>query len=227
MAKRILTAAHSSLALQHQDSQCANWLPDHGASPNTNITPLSFAIQHNTISFIQRLLDMGADIHHCQAVHYAVYRTLPDYIDVLNFVLSKNPPINHILWQEDLDNYYMRRVFFLVTPLHDAARRGLLDVCQVLLAHGANPRIRDSCGETSLKSARRGRREEVVEYLAPLTAPAKSPAEQFTQNKESREHLVLPGYDEPVVRQNVTCGVRFHLNPDDPSGWSEEASMES
>ncbi|SMR51436.1 unnamed protein product [Zymoseptoria tritici ST99CH_3D1] len=81
-----------ALALRRQDYQCANWLLDHGAYPNTkctyDITPLSFAIQYSTVPFIQRVLDMGADILHCQAVHYAVYLTLPDYIDVLNFVLS-------------------------------------------------------------------------------------------------------------------------------------------
>lgn len=185
----MLTGTNTSLAVERQDSQCAAWLLQRGASPNVkcalDLTPLSYAILHGHFSLIQMLFDNGANIHHGQPLHYAVLRTLPDYLDVLHLVLSKDPPINHIMYQEDPASYYQQRAFSLGTPFHEAAKLGRLDICQILVAKGANVRIRDSRGETPLQRAERGRWSSVIDYLAPLVARATSPAEQFTRGKEA------------------------------------------
>lgn len=47
---------------------------------------------------IRMLFEHGGDVEHGQLLHHAVYRALPDYFEVLDLVLSKNPPINHIMY---------------------------------------------------------------------------------------------------------------------------------
>lgn len=131
------------------------------------------------------LFECGGSVQHGEPLHYATYRTLPDYLDVLALILDKNPPINHILYQDDLDSYYQRRAFSLGTPLHEAAKGGRLDIVKVLIAKGANLLIRDSRGKIPLQCAERVGCFSTIEYLKPLTARETPPLEQFTEGKEA------------------------------------------
>jgi ankyrin repeat protein len=89
------------------------------------------------------------------------------------------------MYQEDPTSYYQQRVFALGTPLHSAARLGRLDICRILVAKGADVRIRDSRGEIPLQRAEKGGWMAVIDFLAPLTERARSPVEQFTRGKEA------------------------------------------
>lgn len=120
-----------------------------------------------------------------QVLHYAVRRDLPDQLDVLDLILSKQPPVNNIMYQEHLESYYSQRMFSLGTPLHEAAERGKLEMVVKLLDAGCNPLIRDSRGEIPLQRARKAGQDSVVAYLEPTTARAEPPAHQFTEGKET------------------------------------------
>lgn len=57
------------------------------------------------------------------------------------------------------------------TPFLEAARWGNLEVCQLLLAHGADPHARSSTGRTALGLARRcSTAERLVRWLETLPA---------------------------------------------------------
>lgn len=89
------------------------------------------------------------------------------------------------MYQEHPQSYFSQRMFGLGTPLHEAAEQGKLDVVEKLLASGAHPLIKDSCGKIPLQRAQRMGRDEMVAYLGPITASAEWPARQFTEGKET------------------------------------------
>ncbi|RMZ90716.1 hypothetical protein DV736_g2042, partial [Chaetothyriales sp. CBS 134916] len=91
-------------------------------------------------------------------------RDLPDYLRVLDLILSKNPPINNVMNQDHLASYYQQRVFALGTPLHEATEKGRLDIVKILAEKGTNPLMRDSCGDIPLQRAERMQRQSVIDY---------------------------------------------------------------
>ena len=50
-------------------------------------------------------------------------------------------------------------------PLHDACRRGHIEIVEYLVEHGANVNVSDNDGITPLHDACRGGHKEIVEYL--------------------------------------------------------------
>ncbi|KAK1087305.1 hypothetical protein LTR33_001125 [Friedmanniomyces endolithicus] len=179
----------SALALAVEDSALVSWFLERGASPNAqcslDLTPLSVAVQFSSMPIIRSLFDHGGSVLHAQLLHYAVRRDLPDQADVLDFILSKQPQINHVMYQEHPQSYFSQRMFGLGTPLHEAAEQGKLDVVRKLLESGTHPLIRDSCGRIPLQRAERTGRDLVVAYLGPITASAELPGRQFTEDKET------------------------------------------
>ena len=128
------------------------------------------------------LFEYGGSIKSGQLLHYAVRRDLPDYLQVLDFILSKDPPINNVMYQEHMDSYLQPRAFALGTPLHEAAEKGKLDVVRVLIEHGAQPLIKDSRGETPQQRAARARCYSVLAYLDLVATRTSWPSRQFTDN---------------------------------------------
>lgn len=165
------------------------WLLDHGADPNAtcdlDLTPLSSAVEVTPISTILSMFVHGGSIKHGQLLHYAVRRSLPDHLEVLDLILSKNPPINDVMYQQDGASYMQQRMFACGTPLHEAAERGKLDVVKILLEHGSHPLIKDSRGRVPLQRAQRAQWREVVAYLEEVTANATWPEYQFTEGRET------------------------------------------
>ncbi|KAI7261115.1 hypothetical protein KC345_g9894 [Hortaea werneckii] len=179
----------SALALAVEDRALVSWFLERGASPNAqcslDLTPLSIAVQFSSMSIIQSLFEYGGSVQYGQLVHYAVRRDLPDQHDVLDFILSKNPPINHIMYQEHPQSYFRQRMFGLGTPLHEAAGKGKLDMVKKLIDLGAHPLIRDSCGKIPLQRAQKAGQGSVIAYLGQITANAEWPVQQFTDGKET------------------------------------------
>ncbi|KAK1092068.1 hypothetical protein LTR48_005077 [Friedmanniomyces endolithicus] len=179
----------SALALAVEDSALVSWFLERGASSNAqcslDLTPLSVAVQFSSMPIIRSLFDHGGSVLHGQLLHYAVRRDLPDQADVLDFILSKQPQINHVMYQEHPQSYFSQRMFGLGIPLHEAAEQGKLDVVRKLLESGTHPLIRDSCGRIPLQRAERTGRDLVVAYLGPITASAELPGRQFTEDKET------------------------------------------
>lgn len=114
------------------DEELNKWFLAYGADPNAecglDLTPLSVAVQQAPFRIVKLLFEDGGSIKHGQLLHYAVRRDLPDQLEVLEYILDKEPQINHVMYQNRLDCYYHQRAFGIGTPLHEAAGRGNLDV---------------------------------------------------------------------------------------------------
>lgn len=151
------------------DEKLCNWLLDRGADPNAkcvlDFTPLSVAVQEAPLVIIKLLFDKGGSIEHGQLLHYAVRRDQPDYLEVLQFILDKNPHVNQIMYENHPQSYELQKAFGIATPLHEAAEMGKLDVVNALLAKGADRTVKDARGETALDRAERNHRTAVMDCL--------------------------------------------------------------
>lgn len=104
-------------------------------------------------------------IEHGQLLHYAIRRDQPDHLEVLQFILDKNPDVNRVMYKNCPQSYEPQKAFGIGTPLHEAAEMGKLDVVSILLANEADRAVKDARGETTLDRAERSNRTAVLEYL--------------------------------------------------------------
>ena len=105
-------------------------------------------------------------------LHYAVRRDSKDQLEVVSYILDRGGQknINHVMFSEASDRYSLGEAFGLRTPLHEEAKRGNLEVVQMLVANGADPNAKDSRGETVLQRAAYHEHNQVFKYLRSLTA---------------------------------------------------------
>jgi hypothetical protein len=87
--------------------------------------------------------------------------------------------LNKIMYQDYRWQYLFHMNFGIGTPLHLAARRGSLDLVQLLVAKGADPLIKDPRSEIALDCAQSGGHEHVVDFLRPLSADRLAPRRDF------------------------------------------------
>lgn len=156
------------------------WFLSNGADPNAtcqmDITPLSDAVALAPYSIVERMLK------HCpptavlrgQLLHFAAGRYIPEDCDaILQLVLQRCPTdINALMYEDHAFSYEVRKIVGLGTPLHGAARVGRLSTIRILIAHGADIDIRDSCGNTALEVAEREGHLAVADELRSLIATA-------------------------------------------------------
>lgn len=131
------------------------------------------------------LFKSGGSIRYGQLLHYAIRRRSNDYLEVLELVLEKGPPINNVMYQEQLESYFRQRMFGIGTPLHDAAEQGQLETVKRLISAGAHPLIKNSRGRIPLQQAEKAQHNDVVAYLSPITTKANWPPYQFTEGRET------------------------------------------
>jgi ankyrin repeat protein len=77
-------------------------------------------------------------------------RELADRLEVLKFLLNRGLPINNIMYQDRLEDYYQNMYSGIGTPLHFAAEKGLLNSVKFLVKNGADPLIKDPMGKLAL-----------------------------------------------------------------------------
>ncbi|TKA82943.1 hypothetical protein B0A55_01301 [Friedmanniomyces simplex] len=120
------------LAFAIEDPHLTAWFLSHGADPNTrcllDLSPLSAAVQYAPLSIINSLFAHGGSINSEQLLHFAVQRDTPDALEVLTYILAKDPPINEVMYQNHWDSSAQQMAFGLGTPLHEAAEKGKSDV---------------------------------------------------------------------------------------------------
>ena len=189
------------------DYEVTKWFLDHGATPNArgryDDTPLSFAVSEASIPTIQLLLDRGGDIQDGQLLHYAIWRTTADRLEVLQYLLNQGvaqTAINKIKYQDIPQDYQLNKYSEIGTPLHDAVRVGSLDTVQWLVEHGANPLQEDPRGRVPLQLARDRGMTEITEYLSPLSVVAGTgtlphnftdlPSNRVVSSEEGRRILI-------------------------------------
>lgn len=142
-----------------------------GADPNIrhkyDITPVSIAIQSESLEVIQLLFQYSGSTDHGQLLHCAAQRTRDDRFEVLKYIIDKyeHPPVDQIMYQNDLPSYRWYVPFGVGTPLHYVAANGDLNAAQLLVRKGANPSTKDPRGQTAIDRAERYGHNEVAQYL--------------------------------------------------------------
>ena len=64
-----------------------------------------------------------------------------------------------------------------MTPLHEAVRRGNRPLTELLLAHGADPRLADDVGNTAFRVAARTRNKAIMAMQSYNTTEKGNPAD--------------------------------------------------
>lgn len=170
------------------DETLTRWFLAHGAKPDAgcgiDCTPLSIAVSRASFPMIKLLFSHGGTVQYGQLLQYAVKRDAADRLEVIDFLLARGTPINDIMYQNRLTNYYQQRAFGLGTPLHRAAEMGKLDVVELLVRRGADPLIRDARGKLAVERAERNGHDEIAALLRPLSAFAFAPRHDFTDGRQ-------------------------------------------
>ncbi|KAK4982522.1 hypothetical protein LTR66_009230 [Elasticomyces elasticus] len=162
-------------------------------------TALEYAACYSTPEVIALLLDSGATIEPSNALHLAARgrskaerelqpRGLPiddsALLPTMNFLLDRGANINTIEDPGEPTAHVAaaamraRKVGLTVTrdlgtPLHEAAKYGMLERARLLLQRGADPSIRSAQGKTALDWAQKHGHPQMVDLLRSRQRPVK------------------------------------------------------
>jgi ankyrin repeat protein len=150
-------------------------------------------------STIKVIFNRGGTIHKGQLLHYAAMRLLEDRVEVLKFLFSKGlSSVNNIMYQDRPEAYIQNMYSGLGTPLHFAAGRGLLDVVELLIERGADPRTKDPTGMLAVDWANYRDHQGVAKFLQPLSVDPDASLHGFTD--APGRHLSILSVTEYVNR---------------------------
>ncbi|KIW82919.1 hypothetical protein Z517_02162 [Fonsecaea pedrosoi CBS 271.37] len=129
------------------DLELVRWLVEHGADPNAptmfGLTPFTIAVQCASFETIKLLLELGASVQYGYPLHSAVWNNREE--EIIKLLLSSGASPNTIEF-EGQPQSYVDSVTGVGTPLHVAYMVGNHKLVQLLLEHGADPKIRDTRG---------------------------------------------------------------------------------
>lgn len=152
-----------------------SWFLDNGADPNRacplGTSPLSTAVARAPLSIVEMLLQKFPDTTNFQRqlLHFAARRTDDESGEVLRLVLDRcQPDVNAWMFEDCPLAYECYKVTGLGTALREVARTGRLDLAGLLIAHGADVSIRDSCGRTAYELAQLAGHECILDLLKQL-----------------------------------------------------------
>ncbi|KAL8961271.1 MAG: hypothetical protein Q9183_005332 [Haloplaca sp. 2 TL-2023] len=162
--------APPALALAVEDEELTRCFLSHGADPNAkrdvDETPLSVAVRDAPFETIKLLFDHGGSTKHGHLLHYAIYRKLPDQLEVFKWIFEKGRfRINDIMHQNDPRAFIQNEFANLCTPLHSAVIGGHLEIVDILLSNGADPGVKSSLGHLPLMDARAKGFHEIADRL--------------------------------------------------------------
>jgi len=103
------------------------------------------AVARGTKQVIELFFELGASIERGQPLHHAVQANREN--DIIELLLEKGASPNAIMFQDHPTSFYQFECIGLGTPLHDAIRQKNNRLIQLLLKHGADPMIRNTCRE--------------------------------------------------------------------------------
>ncbi|EXJ82263.1 hypothetical protein A1O3_06076 [Capronia epimyces CBS 606.96] len=132
-------------ALSHLE--LVRYLVEHGANPNVldleKFTPFAWAAALASRETLDLLLEHGASVHFGNPLHMAVRHGRED--DIIELLLNHGADVNAIEFEGNPSYYYGIHAG-VGTPLHEAYVMGNDRLVQLLLKHGADPKIRDTKG---------------------------------------------------------------------------------
>lgn len=144
------------------------WLLDHGADPNKqcsiDLTPMSYAIKHASLSTIRLLLNHRGDIQKGELLQHAIDRHT-NIIDVLDLLLARGAPLNSTMYEKHYFSWSLYHFMGLGTALHKAAELGKVDVVRYLISRGADTGVKDATGQTALDYAKESGHSKIVQLL--------------------------------------------------------------
>ncbi|KAL2813422.1 ankyrin repeat-containing domain protein [Aspergillus granulosus] len=140
-------------------------------------TAIMRAIDHNRISIVELLIERGANLHHKDVFDRGVLHSaaVNCRAEILRILLAKDPTLDVNM-----------RDAHGKTTLHDIARFGDLETVEVLLAHGADPTIKDNHGRTPMRVAREMNMPHVLDMF--LAARARQKAGSAGRTNSGLQH---------------------------------------
>ena len=124
------------------------------------MTPLLQATKNNNLTFVNLLLDFGADPN-CRKEQSTGYETpliiasMKNYFEIAKLLL-------------DFGADPAARDASGLVGLHYAAREGFVELALLLIARGCDLNIRDNMGNNASYWAKRNNRNEILQYLPPV-----------------------------------------------------------
>jgi ankyrin repeat protein len=158
-----LIVTNSTKHLDHYQAEAVF----HNRCFRDGLSPLSFAIRHNSFNWVHPLISTGMDVNQYSpagitALHLAALYNRADMTDVL---LSAGADPNQYS-SGDVTSFHF-------TALHQASRKGHLQVVEKLIRAGADPDLPMTIdGETALHLAASYGHEDVIRYLVQHGADA-------------------------------------------------------
>jgi ankyrin repeat protein len=137
------------------------------------MTPLLQSVKNNNLTFVNLLLDFGADPN-CRKEYQAGYETpliiasQNNYFEIAKLLLDYGADPN----SRDASG---------LVGLHYAAREGFFEIVLLLITRGCDPNIRDDLGNNASYWAKRNNRDNLLQILPPVACI--TPAD----NKEYRD----------------------------------------
>lgn len=181
------TPLHEALA--HRNFSVAQVLCAHGADmlialERSGYTPLHLAAGVGAQEVVKMWCAAGGDLNVAtDKGKTPLTESLPEHPNVARLLIAYGADVHARTKRNSVEGY---------TPLHLAAEGGLLDVAQVLLDHGADPKARNAQGDTPLTLAERRGNMEMAHFLR--QHGARNTADSLQQLLTPLTHRSTPYY---------------------------------
>ncbi|KAK0930025.1 hypothetical protein LTR29_016859 [Friedmanniomyces endolithicus] len=162
-----------SFALKtNPDIELLDWFLGNGVDPDKacqiGTTPLSTAAANASLDVIRKVFSSCPSPTSLRGhlLHFAVRRSDAEADAVVLLILnSVQPHINARMWEDCPLAYECFKLTGLGTALHETAKAGSVAVAEILLRHGADISIQDSCGRTAREVAELYGNQPVLDLL--------------------------------------------------------------